>query len=97
MSRHILYEGKRILFREMPNGKRFIEVRRRIGSRDVCPLCKQIFRKSTITSVVLITSSQVDIPNRFVHSECLVNKTDEYAFKLIAEDYEEAKKYSDWF
>lgn len=97
MSRTIRWNGKTVGFRNMPDGKRFVQVRRGWGNKDVCPLCKRVFTKSTTTSVILIISNQVGVPNRFVHSECLIDKTDEYAFRLIAEDYEAAKKYSDWF
>jgi len=48
-------------------------------------------------SVTLIISNQANVPNRFVHDECLAQYSLEYAFKLIADDYEAAKAYAHWF
>ena len=97
--RSIRYGGKTVSFREYSDdqAKKFVEARLRYGNMDVCPLCKRRFVVKNTTGVVLIVSNQVGIPNRFVHSECMADKTDEYAFRLIAEDYKEAQKYADWF
>lgn len=95
--RSIRWNGKIVSFRKMPDGKRFIRVRRRIKEHDVCPLCKAAFVDENTTSVVLIISNQAGVPNRFVHSECLADKTDEYVFRLIAEDYKDALEFAHWF
>jgi len=93
----IMWDGKGVTFRYMEDGKKFVAARRRYGNRDVCPLCKKAFTTLTTTSVYLIISNQVGIPNRFVHTECMKEKTPAYAFRLITENYQEALKYQDWF
>lgn len=100
-TRHIRYEGKSVAFRALPDGRKFVAARRRLGHIDVCPLCKTKFTLDTITGVVLVVSNQAGIPNRFVHQECLEDKTDEYAFRLIVEDWNVANQHRqqcrDWF
>jgi hypothetical protein len=95
--RIIWHDGHKVSFREQKRGSEFIAARRRFGFRDVCPLCKQRFTEKTTTTVVLIVSNQAGVPNRFVHGECLADTTDEYAWRMIAEDYEQSKRYADWF
>jgi len=93
----IQYDGKVVSFRRMHDGQRFIAVRKRIKVKDFCPLCKKRFLPENTTSVSLVISNQAGVPNRFVHDECLEDKTLEYAFRLIAEDWKEAQRYQDWF
>jgi hypothetical protein len=93
-----MYEGKPVAFRLMLDGKQFIYNRKKVKKNpDICPLCRKPFIEETITSVILIISNQVGIPNRFVHSECMANLTEEYALHCIANDYQEALKYYHWF
>jgi len=96
-TQHIDWRGKQVCFRRMPDGDRFVRTRLRIGHEDVCPLCKKRFGLDNVTSVTLIISNQVNVPNRFVHDECLARHTLEHAFKLIADDYEAAKAHAHWF
>lgn len=92
------WNGKHVSFRAMPDGEQFIKARKGIYREpDVCPLCKCAFSIESTTGVVLIISNQAGIPNRFVHEECLEDKTDEYAFQLIVQDYKTAQLYKDWF
>lgn len=91
----IPYDGKQIYFRSVVEG--FIKARRRLGFSDVCPLCKKTHFQKDKQKVVLITSNQVGIPNRIVHYECMKDDLPEYVFQLIAQDWENAQKYKDWF
>ena len=95
--RNIKYDGKTVAFKRIEDGQKFIVARRRYQHTDVCPLCKITFTPQSVTAVVLIVSNQAGIPNRVVHEECLEDKTDEYAFRLISMDYKESKAYADWF
>jgi len=96
-TQRIEWDGKSVGFRLMSDGISFVKTRRRIGFIDVCPICKEKFSVSKITGVILIISNQVGIPNRFIHVECLEDKTYAYAFSIIAEDWKEAQPYKDWF
>jgi hypothetical protein len=95
--RNIWWDGKQVAFVPMPDGKRFVEVAQRHGDHHHCPLCRRTFEAETTTSVTLIISNQAGVPNQFVHDECLAPLTDAFAFRYIAEDYQEAKKYAHWF
>jgi len=95
--RRIDWKGKLVCFRQMPDGAKFVRTRLKIGHEDTCPLCKKRFGLDNVTSVTLIISNQANVPNRFVHDECLAQYSLEYAFKLIADDYEAAKAYAHWF
>jgi len=92
--RQVKHNGKIVVICPQQDGEKFIEG---LGERDICPLCKQHFRKGSTPTLILIVSNQVGIPNRMVHTECMEDKTDEYAFALIAGDFEESKRYADWF
>ena len=96
MSTSIIYEGKTIGFKTMLDGQGFIGARRRINAHDICPICKKPFTPEGTTSVLLIISNQADVPNRFCHTECTIDKTLEYVFKIIADSYEEAKQHINW-
>ena len=96
-SRSIKWDGKLVSFREIAYGKKFVQARKRYRFDDVCPLCKLKFPPDDDAAVVLVISNQVGIPNRILHASCLEDKTDEYAFRLIAEDFELSKDYADWF
>ena len=90
--RVIQHDGKHVSIRKMDDGKEFVEARRRFGHSDICPICRKQFAPNEITAIHLIVSNQVGIPNRYVHDECLVDKLDAYAWRIIAEDYVEAMK-----
>jgi len=99
--RNIKYKGKTVSFRLIEKGAEFIKARKRYGYLDKCPLCKKGFN-SQEEQVVLIISNQVSIPNCILHNDCLQDKTDEYAFRLIAEDYQYANGlnaliFASWF
>jgi hypothetical protein len=101
-SREIPYDGKHVLIRKISEeGKAFMEARCRYGNRDICPICRERFVPSKTTAIHLIVSNQVGIPNRIVHDECLADKTDEYAWRIIAEDYKRAmqswEEIKGWF
>ena len=92
----IKYKGKTVSFRYFKEGKKFVEVRRRHGDVDMCPLCKKVFRKNDVGGIYLIVSNQAGVPNRFIHEEC--KKYDFFmTFDIIACDYQEALQYKDWF
>jgi hypothetical protein len=93
---NIRHEGKTVSFRIISEGRGFMEARRRFGNLDVCPLCKERISPK-VARVWLVISNQVGVPNRILHDECMQEKTPEYAFRLIAEDYKEAQRYRDWF
>jgi hypothetical protein len=96
--RSILYNGKTVSIRAIEDSEKFIQSRIRIfGKKDICPLCRQHIDSGDIT---LIVSNQANIPNRIAHNACFADKTDEYAFRLIAEDYQRfqqfEKDYEGW-
>ena len=97
LPRSFTYNGKGVGLRLMTDGQGFIKTRSRIVDSDTCPICRKVFTKDNTTSIVLIISNQIGIPNKFVHIECMEDKTPEYAFKIIADDYKEALKYKHWF
>jgi len=96
MNTTIRYDGKPVGFRMMPDGASFIKTRCRIEERDICPICNNEFTPENTTSVILVISNQVDVPNRFCHTECLSDKTLEHAFQLILHSYEDAKEHIKW-
>lgn len=96
-SRTVMHDGKTVAFRNIPDGRQFARMRHRMREKDRCALCKEAFALENTTGVVLVISNQAGIPNRFVHSECMEDKTPEHAFRLIAEDWKEAQKYEGWF
>ena len=93
----ITHNGKTVGFRRLPDGQRFIQARHRIGKHDLCPLYNVAFAPENTTAVILIISNQAGVPNRFCHEECLADKTLEYAFHEIAEDWEAAKAAGEQF
>jgi len=93
---NIRYEGKDVSLRIMPDGRQFMEARRRYGHLDVCPLCKERISPK-VARVWLVVSNQAGVPNRILHDECMQGKTPEYAWRLIAEGWKEAQQYRDWF
>lgn len=97
MTESIQWNGLHVGFRVLQDGVKFVKTRQRLGEKDMCPLCKKYFQVHGTTSVVLVISNQAGVPNRFLHSECVKDKTKEYAFGLIAQDWEDAQKYKDWF
>lgn len=96
--RSVLYDGKTVSLRAIEDSEKFIQSRIRIfGKKDICPICRQKIDSGDIT---LIVSNQAGIPNRIVHNDCLSDKTDEFAFRIIAEDYQRfqqfEKDYEGW-
>jgi hypothetical protein len=95
--RRIPHNGKHVALREILDGSKFIAARIRYGHTDVCPLCKARFTENNVGHLVMFISNQAGVPNRFVHGHCMASKTDEYAWALIAEDYDRSKQYADWY
>ena len=93
---HIDYDGKKVGFRFMEDGPAFVRARKRLGNIDYCPLCDEVFTLDNVTSVVLIVSNQVDVPNRFCHSECFGDQTPKQAFKIIADNYKRFLQFRGW-
>jgi hypothetical protein len=93
----IQWEGKNVAFAPIEDGVKFINARRRYSKfAGVCPICKIEFDENNTTSLWLVISNQVGIPNRYCHSECFVDKTFEYVFKIIYDDYQLAKFHMEW-
>lgn len=89
-------KDKKVGFKKMNDGEQFIKTRQKIGEKDICPLCKTPFTFNNTTAILLVISNQVGVPNRFCHSECIADKSLEWVFKIINDDYEIAKKYIKW-
>ena len=87
MNRHVPWDGKSVGLKHIKDGTKFMEARKRYGFRDICPLCRQVIQTSSVTSVELVVSNQVGIPNKILHHECVEDKTDEYVVQLLASDY----------
>ena len=94
---HIYWDGKKVVFRYMEDGENFIEARRRLGRMDYCPLCGELFTPGTMTSVVLVWSNQVGIPDRICHAECFAEHTPEIVFNIIAGNFELYLKFKETF
>jgi hypothetical protein len=90
------FRDKPVGFREIIDGHKFMKARQRYGFSDGCPLCEQMFEPEATTSVILYVSNRVDIPNSFVHRECVPIGEEDTVFSKIAESWEQAKKYAFW-
>ena len=98
----VRHNGKTVRFHRVLDGHQFLRNRKGIvlllgGEHDICPLCKQAFTLDNTSEIVLVISDRAGVPNRFLHVECTQDKTIEYVWNLIAEDWEAAQKYLHWF
>jgi len=93
----VKHYGKNVYFETITDGTKFMKARVRYGFRDICPLCKTRISKHNVTSVVLVVSNQVGVPNRILHSECYDKGLPENIWNRIFCDWLTAQKHKDWF
>jgi hypothetical protein len=96
-SQTIIVEGKRIQFGEVSHGKDFIKARNHYGKYDGCPLCHKQFVPALTSSVIIVIPSGSDMPNCFLHKECVEGKSLKEVWKQIELDYENAQDYKHWW
>lgn len=88
MNKQVEFDGKIIGFQDCGDGAHDFR-------GHTCPLCGLPITTSGL--VVRMLSSEIDMPNRLIHNECLAGATLEHSLNRLVRDWREAQQYRHWF
>ncbi len=84
----VKFEGKTVTFRDCGDWQHDSDGR-------TCPLCGRPFTPPGL--VIRMLSSEIGVPNRLIHNECLAAETLKDSLRNIVRDWREAQPYRHWF